>query len=317
MVVVGGKMSTSYERKMLEELKMPIQKDVERALLKMLVNNHGVIKEFGAGEKIVDELADEFGLNEKQRAANLETIYTKENRVKKSNLWHRLLFRAADSLAKEKLLSRPTQTIVLTNKREWMLTENGYNQALEIMGVPIEQKEVLPIRSFEVQKIVSRMRKQERPEHYSPFENKRTVNTTQKTRLRSRAFKQAVREAYNFKCAVCGLKIYSPNALLWEVEAAHIVPHSANGKDDILNGLALCHLHHWAFDVGWFTIEDNYKVLVSRKTKDLPADFGKLGNYDLMRQLSKENLLISLPREHDIYPHPAAIQWHRENIFWR
>ncbi len=307
----------SYEGKMLEELKMPARKDVEQALLRMLFNNNGVIKEFSEGEKIVDELANEFALNKKQRAASLETIYRRENRVKKSNLWHRLLFRAADSLAKEKLVSRPTQTILLTNKREWMLTENGYDRALEILGIPLAQKEILPIRSYEVQKIVNRIGKQERPENYNPFENKKTVNFTQKTKLRSRAFKQVVREVYDFKCAVCGLKIYSPNALLWEVEAAHIVPHSANGKDDILNGLALCRLHHWAFDVGWFTLEDNYRILVSGKIKDLPADFGKSGNYDLLGQLSKENLIISLPKQRAIYPHFTAIQWHRENIFWR
>ena len=108
----------SYERKMLEDLKMPTQREVEQALLKSLFNNNGVIKEFGAGEKIVEEIANDFGLNEEQRTAYLETIYKKENRVKKSYLWHRLLFRAADSLAKEKLVSRPTQTILLTNKKE-------------------------------------------------------------------------------------------------------------------------------------------------------------------------------------------------------
>jgi putative restriction endonuclease len=113
------------------------------------------------------------------------------------------------------------------------------------------------------------------------------------------------------------MKIYSPNTMLWEVEAAHIVPHSANGKDDILNGLALCRLHHWAFDVGWFTLEDNFKILASRKIKDLSADFGKLGNYEFMRALSNENLIISLPKEQDIYPHLNAIKWHRENIFYR
>lgn len=305
----------SQEREMLQELTMPTQSEVERALLRSLFNNNGTIKEFSASEKIVEDLANEFGLNERQRTANLETIYTKENRVKKSNLWHRLLFRAADSLAKEKLVSRPTQTMHITNKKEWMLTENGYDRALEILGVPLAQKEIMPIRSFEVQKIVNRIRQQERPENYNPFESKKTVNITQKTKLRSRAFKQAVREAYNFKCAVCGLKICSPNALLWEVEAAHIVPHRANGRDDILNGLALCRLHHWAFDVGWFTLEDNYRIVVSRRTKDLPSDFGKLGNYDLIRQLSKESLQISLPTEQDFYPHLTAIKWHRENIF--
>jgi len=305
----------SYERKMLEDLKMPTRSEVEDILLKSLFNNNGVIKEFGTGEKIVTEIANEFDLSEEQRTACLETIYKKENRVKKSYLWHRLLFRAADSLAKEKLVSRPAQTILLTNKKEWMLTEDGYNRALEILHIPLTQKEVLPIKSYEVQKIVKKFYRQKRTENYNPFEIKKTAKVTRETKLRNRAFKQAVKEAYDFKCAVCGMKIYSPNTLHWEVEAAHIVPHRENGKDDILNGLALCRLHHWAFDIGWFTLEDNFNILASRKIKDLPDDFGKLENYDFMRQLAKENLRISLPKEQDIYPHPNAIKWHRENIF--
>jgi hypothetical protein len=307
----------SYESKMLEDLKMPPRKEIETALLGALFANNGVIKEFGAGETIVDEIADNFHLNEEQRTACLETIYRKENRVKKSYLWHRLLFRAADSLAKEKLISRPTQTILLTNKKEWMLTEAGYDRILEVLHIPNAEKELLPIKSFEVQKIVKRISKHERPEYFNPFENKKIVKTIKETKLRNRAFKQAVREAYEYKCAVCGMRIYSPDTLLWEVEAAHIVPHSANGKDDILNGLALCRFHHWAFDVGWFSLEDNFKILPSTKINDLPNDFGKFGNYDFIRQLTKEDQIISLPKEQDIYPHPNALKWHREYVFYR
>lgn len=307
----------SYEGKMLEDLRMPTREEVEHILLKSLFNNNGTIKEFGAGEKIVEEIANEFGLSEEQRTSYLETIYKKENRVKKSYLWHRLLFRAADSLAKERLVSRPTQTVLLTNKKEWMLTEAGYDHILELLNIPLSQKEVLPIKSYEVQKIVKNIYKQERPENYNPFEAKKIVQVAREVKLRSRAFKQAVREAYDFRCAVCGMKIYSPNTLQWEVEAVHIVPHSKNGKDDLWNGLALCRLHHWAFDVGWFTLQDNFKILASRKIKDLSADFGKLGDYDFIRHLAKENMRISLPAERDRYPHLNAIKWHRENIFYR
>jgi putative restriction endonuclease len=131
----------------------------------------------------------------------------------------------------------------------------------------------------------------------SGYKVKKIVKVPQEAKLRNRAFKQVIKEAYDFKCAVCGMKIYSPNTLLWEAEAAHIVPHSANGKDDILNGLALCRLHHWAFDVGWFTLEDNFKIIVSRKIKDLSADFGKLGNYDFMREFRADSASCSLNRQ--------------------
>lgn len=115
----------SYESKMFEQFAMPTRKEVEQALLHALLKHGGVIKEFGVGQEIVDEIAKDFGLNEHQRSAFLQTVYRKENRVKKSLLWHRLLFRAADSLAREKLVSRPTQTFHLTNKKEWMLTEKS------------------------------------------------------------------------------------------------------------------------------------------------------------------------------------------------
>jgi hypothetical protein len=306
----------SYEAKMLEDFRMPTRKEVEQALLKSLFNHRGTIKEFGVDEEIVNEIADDFGLNEEQRAAYLETIYRKENRIKRSSLWHRLLFRAADSLAKEKLVSRPARTMLLTNKREWMLTEDGYDRALKILGIPLAKKELFPIKSYEVQKIVNKIREHERPENYNPLEtNKKTIRVTQEAKLRNRGFRQAIIEAYDFSCAVCGMKICSPNALQWEVEAAHIVPRSSNGKDDILNGLALCRLHHWAFDVGWFTLDNNFRVLASGRIQDLSADFGKIWNYDFMGQLSKGNLAVSLPREKTIHPHTNAIRWHRENIF--
>ncbi len=298
----------SYEGKMLEDLKMPTRKEVEDALLKSLFKHNGVIKEFGAGEEIVEEIAADFNLNEKQRNAFLETIYRKENRLKKSSLWHRLLFRAADTLAKEELVSRPTKTIQLTNKREWMLTEEGYDKALKILGIPITQKEILTVKSYEVQKIVKKLIETPRPENYNPFDKeKKIVKVTRESALRTRGFRQAVIEAYEFKCAFCGMKINSPDSLLWEVEAAHIVPHSSMGKDDVLNGLALCHLHHWAFDVGWFSLQDDFKIALSPRVNSLPSDFGRMGEYDFIRIMSSKSSKILLPKRKEIYPHQNSI----------
>jgi hypothetical protein len=307
----------SYEGKMLHDLKMPTRIEVEKALLKTLFKKNGVIKEFATGEEIVNEIADEFNLNERQRTAVLERIYRKEKRIVKTPLWHRLLYRAADSLAKEKLVSRPTSTILLTNKKEWMLTEDGFDAALKLLKIPQTQKEFLPTKSFEVQKIVKKLIETSRPENYDPFEKeKKVTKVTRDLTLRTRGFRQAVIEAYAYKCAFCGMKIHSPDSLSWEVEAAHIVPHSEKGKDDILNGLALCHLHHWAFDAGWFTLQDDFKILVSSKVNSLPSDFGRMGDYDFIREFSKDNSKILLPYRKEIYPHSKAIRWHRENKFY-
>jgi hypothetical protein len=295
---------------------MPTREQVEHALLRALLKHGGVIKEFGSGQEIVDEIANDFGLNEHQRTAFLQTVYRKENRVKKALLWHRLLFRAADALAKQKLVLRPTHTLQLTKKREWMLTEKGFDEALNLSNISTDRKKFLPTKSYEVQKIVKKLRESQRPENYDPFDKRRKViKVNRETALRIRGFRQAVIEVYSYKCAVCGMKITSPDSLSWEVEAAHIVPHSVMGRDDIWNGLALCHLHHWAFDVGWFTLQDQYQIHVSPQVNYLPPDFGRLGDYEFIRSMSSKRAKILLPDRREFYPHHNAIRWHRQNIF--
>lgn len=213
------------------------------------------------------------------------------------------------------MVSNPSVTFNLTNRKEWMLTENGFDEALKLLNIPKEQKEVLPIRSYEVQKVVNKLIKAERPVNYHPIEEKRTKTVTKEISIKKRGFRQAVIEAYDFKCSVCGLKITSPKRNIWEVEAAHIVPHSYKGKDDILNGISLCHLHHWAFDVGWFSLLDDYMITVSPEGDNLKDEFGKLGNYEFIKSLAQTDHKISLPSQSNIHPHLGAIKWHRENIF--
>jgi HNH endonuclease len=291
----------SYESRMLKEFVMPSRVKVQRALLRTLLKHGGVVKEFAAGEQVVDELANQFRLNSVQRAAALETVYRKENRRKKTLLWHRLLFRAADALASDGLVSRPTQTSRLTGKREWMLTERGFDEALRVSDIPTTEKDSLQIKSYEVQKVANNLLETPRPENYQPFDRTRKlVRTTRETALRIRGFRQAVIEIYDFRCAVCGLKINSPDSLCWEVEAAHIVPHGSFGRDDIFNGIALCRFHHWAFDVGWFTLLDDFKILASSRLSRVPDDFGRMGGYQLIRALAKLHAEIHLPNRRQV-----------------
>src|SRR5437773_5680542 len=306
----------SYESRMLGRLAMPTRTQVGRALLRTLLKHGGVVKEFGAGQEVVDQLADEFQLNRAQRTATLETVYRKEDRVKKSLLWHRLLFRAADLLASEGLVSRPTQTVRLIRKREWMLTEKGFDEALRISDMPTTAKESLPTKSYEVQKVVKKLLETPRRENYQPFDrNRKLVKTVRETALRIRGFRQAVIQVYDFRCAVCGLKINSPDSLCWEVEAAHIVPHGSFGRDDLFNGIALCRFHHWAFDVGWFALLDNYKICVSSKLAALPREFGRLGDCELIRALTQSRSKIRLPSRQQVYPHINSLSWHRQFVF--
>jgi 5-methylcytosine-specific restriction endonuclease McrA len=307
----------SYEGNMLVQLAMPTKQEVENAIITTLFKYNGNIKEFSASEEIVTEIADSFSLNQKQREAVLERIYRKENRIVKTPLWHRLLYRAADALAKMKLITRPTDTVELTNKKEWMLTEKGVDYALRLLQIPLTQKEILPIKSFEVQKEIKNITETPCPENYIPFEQ--TAHTTAVTKtaiIRARGFRQAVIESYDYTCCICGLKINAPNSLSWEVEAAHIVPHGLHGKDDIWNGIALCRLHHWAFDVGWFTFSNDYRIVLSSCFGHIPGDFGKIGSFDFFRNSLKTNRRMLLPQNGGLCPHKNALEWHRKHIFY-
>ncbi|MFC7009379.1 HNH endonuclease [Halalkalicoccus salilacus] len=85
--------------------------------------------------------------------------------------------------------------------------------------------------------------------------------TTVQRRTRDRAFRELVLEAYDETCAICGADRRAPDGTP-EVEAAHIYPRSENGRDDVRNGIALCRLHHWAFDTGWIEITTDYEISV-------------------------------------------------------
>jgi len=306
----------SYEQSMLAQLKMPSRKEVEKDLLVALFKHGGSIIEFGSEEKIVEEIAANFNLTNNQKSAYLETIYRKENRVKRSSLWHRLLFRAADTLAKEALITRPSHTFKLTNKKEWMLTEAGFDQVLRMLKIPAIKKASLSTKSYEVEKLVKSLKNASRPEKYNPFEiEKKTIKTNKEISVRLRGFRKAVIEAYNYRCAICGLKICAPSSNNWEVEAAHIVPYSQRGKNDIWNGLSLCHLHHWAFDAGWFSLSDDYSIIISPKFDSIPEGYGLMGDYNFISDVIKERKEIHLPNNKELYPHHVSIKWHRQHLF--
>jgi putative restriction endonuclease len=76
-------------------------------------------------------------------------------------------------------------------------------------------------------------------------------------RLHQREFRERVVRAYQYHCAVCRLR---RDELL---EAAHIVPDADPlGVPSVPNGLALCTLHHAAFDTHLIGISPDYAVEV-------------------------------------------------------
>jgi putative restriction endonuclease len=77
--------------------------------------------------------------------------------------------------------------------------------------------------------------------------------------------------AYEHRCAVCGCDVRL-GSLSIGFEAAHVRWHQAGGPDMESNGLALCVLHHKAFDLGAFTVDAQGNLLVSDQAHG-PAGF--------------------------------------------
>lgn len=85
------------------------------------------------------------------------------------------------------------------------------------------------------------------------------ITTMVKQRLHQRGFRERVLDAYQDQCALCRLR---HEELL---DAAHIIPDTDPGGEPVVeNGIALCKLHHAAFDSFFIGIRPDYTVEVRR-----------------------------------------------------
>ena len=84
-----------------------------------------------------------------------------------------------------------------------------------------------------------------------------------KQRLHQADFRGRVIAAYQTRCAICRLH---HGELL---DAAHIIPdRDEAGLPAVSNGLALCKIHHAAFDMNMLGISPDYIVKVDQKLLD-------------------------------------------------
>lgn len=99
------------------------------------------------------------------------------------------------------------------------------------------------------------------------------ITVEAKKRLHQDAFRALVLRAYDTRCAICNL----PGVEL--VEAAHIIPdRDERGRPEVPNGMALCRLHHGAYDRDLIGVRSDYVVQVAprlMREKDGPVlEFG-------------------------------------------
>lgn len=134
------------------------------------------------------------------------------------------------------------------------------------------------------------------------------LKDTDRIFVRNAAFRRNVVKLYDQRCAFCKMRVVSWDGLNI-VDGAHIQPFSEFRNDRFTNGLALCKNHHWAFDRGWFGVDDNYQILIpwDRFTEEAALESREMGNFRGER--------IDLPREENFMPSLDGLRWHRER--WR
>lgn len=142
-------------------------------------------------------------------------------------------------------------------------------------------------------------------------DSKPPTDSTQKTpvppeKVRDQGFRKAIVQLYDHRCALCGIKILTPeNHTI--VDAAHIVPWSESHDDHPTNGFALCKLCHWSFDEGLMAVGSEYQVVVSRTVKQDPNLPGHI--------LTLSDRPIFRPPESKHWPAQENFQWHRKQRF--
>jgi putative restriction endonuclease len=125
-------------------------------------------------------------------------------------------------------------------------------------------------------------------------------------RKRNHLYANSVLTNYRYKCAICGFTGLF-NESPFGLDAAHIKWHAFGGPDQINNGIALCKIHHWAFDRGAITIlQDSLKILVSPRF--IAQDLFSL---KLLEEIDGSYLSIYKTEP----PNNQFLEWHNLNIF--
>jgi putative restriction endonuclease len=118
-------------------------------------------------------------------------------------------------------------------------------------------------------------------------------------RLHQAAFRQKVLTAYRTTCAVCRLKRHG-NLL----DAAHILPDGHPlGAPVVPNGLALCKIHHAAYDANIVGIRPDLQVEVSQTV--LHEVDGPMLQYGLQ---AAHGIALHVPRRPDQRPKPEFLE---------
>lgn len=116
-------------------------------------------------------------------------------------------------------------------------------------------------------------------------------------RVHQPVFRANVMVAYERTCAVCRLR--HPEML----DAAHIVPDRDEvGVPHVTNGLALCKIHHSAYDNNLLGIDPNYRVHVDGEVlREVDGPMLRHGIQDM------HGIELRVPKKADVRPDPDRL----------
>lgn len=137
-------------------------------------------------------------------------------------------------------------------------------------------------------------------EHLKGLDKVREV----KTRVNQNTFRDIVIANYDGKCAISGIDI---STLL---VASHIVPWSKNEKERLNpeNGICFSPLYDRAFDNGFVSLDNNYRILVSKTLRNEKAK-----PYYEKYFAHLEKMQIQLPNKY--LPNRKFLEYHRDSVF--
>jgi putative restriction endonuclease len=137
----------------------------------------------------------------------------------------------------------------------------------------------------------------------SPLERRYTARVS-KQRLHQPVFRQRVIQAYDRSCAMCRLRHTSL------LDAAHIIPDRDDlGVPEISNGLALCKIHHAAYDANIVGIRPD--LVIEVRSDILTEIDGPMLKHGLQEM---NGISLTLPRRNIDRPDVVAIEQRYEQF---
>ena len=117
---------------------------------------------------------------------------------------------------------------------------------------------------------------------------------------RDAKFRPAVLRAYRYQCAVC-------QTALKLVDAAHIVPVSyPQSTDEVTNGIALCRLHHGAYDNALLGIRSDYSIVVNTERESALTAINLHMGLDAFKAALPP--MITVPAQAEVRPDPNNLR---------